>query len=130
MVMNASAIAIAVSPLQKTGSDHHATGSITTFLLWRNETLQNCAYIRTVDNKNYVQYSWVSLYVRSQTPDDITKKPAEALQKTLATEYARAFVGKTGGELMPYPPDQMQRFHLEEIARFRKIAAIANIKPE
>jgi hypothetical protein len=39
-------------------------------------------------------------------------------------------VRKSGAELMPYPPEKMQRFHLEEIARFRKIAAIANIKPE
>ena len=96
----------------------------------RNSDLPEVPTIREKGFNDYVQYSWVSFYVRSQTPDDITKRLAEALQKTLATEDARTFVRKTGGELMPYPPEQMQRFHLEEIARFRKIAAIANIKPE
>ena len=96
----------------------------------RNSDLPEVPTIREKGFNDYVQYSWVSFYVRSQTPDDITKKLAEALQKTLTTEEARTFARKTGGELMPYPPEQMQRFHLEEIARFRKIAAIANIKPE
>ena len=96
----------------------------------RNPDLPGVPTIREKGFNEYVQYSWVSFYVRSQTPDDVTAKLAEALQKTLATEDARAFVRKSGAELMPYPPEKMQRFHLEEIARFRKIAAIANIKPE
>ena len=96
----------------------------------RNPDLPQVPTIREKGFNEYVQYSWVSFYVRSQTPDDVTAKLADALQKTLATEEARAFVRKSGGELMPYPPEKMQRFHLEEIARFRKIAAIANIKPE
>lgn len=96
----------------------------------RSSDLPEVPTIREKGFNDYVQYSWVSFYVRSQTPDDTTKKLADALQQTLATEDARAFVRKTGGELMPYPPEQMQRFHLEEIARFRKIAAMANIKPE
>jgi len=96
----------------------------------RNPDLPDVPTIREKGFNEYVQYSWVSFYLRSQTPDDVTRKLAEALQKILATDDARAFVRKSGGELMPYPPEQMQRFHLEEIARFRKIAAIANIKPE
>ncbi|MCW5222199.1 tripartite tricarboxylate transporter substrate binding protein [Verminephrobacter aporrectodeae subsp. tuberculatae] len=96
----------------------------------RNPDLPNVPTVREKGFNEYVQYSWVSFYLRSQTPDDITTKLAESLQKTLATDEARAFVRKTGGELMPYPPEKMQRFHLEEIARFRKIAAIMNIKPE
>ena len=86
--------------------------------------------IREKGFNEYVQYSWVSFYVRSQTPDAIVNKLAEAIQKAHATEGARALVSTSGGELMPYPPEKMQRFHLAEIERFRKIAAIANIKPE
>jgi tripartite-type tricarboxylate transporter receptor subunit TctC len=96
----------------------------------RHPDLPAVPTIREKGFNEYVQYSWVSFYVRSQTPDDVTAKLADALQKALASDDARAFVRKTGGELMPYPPEKMQRFHLEEIARFRKIAAIANIKPE
>jgi tripartite-type tricarboxylate transporter receptor subunit TctC len=96
----------------------------------RHPDLPTVPTIREKGFSEYVQYSWVSFYVRSQTPEDVTAKLAEALQKALASDDARAFVRKTGGELMPYPPEKMQRFHLEEIARFRKIAAMANIKPE
>lgn len=96
----------------------------------RSTDLPEVPTLREKGFNDYVQYSWVSFYVRSQTPDDVTTKLAEALQKILATEEARAFVRQTGGELMPYPPDRMQRFHLEEIARFRRIAAIAKIRPE
>lgn len=96
----------------------------------RNPDLPELPTIREKGFKDYVQYSWTSFYLRSQTPDDLTAKLAAALQKTLASEEARAFVRKTGGELMPYPPEKMQRFHLEEIERFRRIAVNANIWPE
>jgi len=96
----------------------------------RHPDLPSVPTIREKGFSEYVQYSWVSFYVRSQTPDAISNRLADALQKTLSTEEARAFARKSGGELMPYPPEKMERFHLEEIARFRKIAAIAGIKPE
>ncbi|MCW5233969.1 Bug family tripartite tricarboxylate transporter substrate binding protein [Verminephrobacter eiseniae] len=96
----------------------------------RNPDLPGVPTVREKGFDEYVQYSWTSFYVHAQTPAEVAGKLAAALQKTLATEESRAFVRKTGGELMPYPPEQMQRFLLEEIARFRKIAAIANIRPE
>jgi tripartite-type tricarboxylate transporter receptor subunit TctC len=96
----------------------------------RHPYLPTVPTIREKGFDEYVQYSWVSFYVHAQTPDDIVGKLAGALQKAHDTDGARALVSKTGGELMPYPPERMQRFHLSEIERFRKIAAIANIKPE
>lgn len=96
----------------------------------RNGDLPNVPTIRERGFNDYVQYSWVSFYVRSQTPDDVTAKLAGALQKALSTPEAREFVRKTGGELMPYPPEKMQAFHLAEIERFKKIAAGAGVRPE
>jgi tripartite-type tricarboxylate transporter receptor subunit TctC len=96
----------------------------------RNPDLPAVPTIRERGFKDYVQYSWVSFYVRSTTPDATIATLAEALRKALSTPDAKEFVHSTGGELMPYPPAQMEQFHLSEIDRFRKIAAAAGIKPE
>jgi tripartite-type tricarboxylate transporter receptor subunit TctC len=78
----------------------------------------------------YVNYSWTSFYVRAETPDDVTAKLAKAMQKALATDAAKEFVKKTGGELMPYTPEVMAKYHRDEYERFRQIADMAGIKPE
>jgi tripartite-type tricarboxylate transporter receptor subunit TctC len=86
--------------------------------------------IRESGYPDYVNYTWTSFYVRAQTPDDITAKLADALEKALATNEAREFVRKTGAELMPLAPAAMQKFHRDELDRFRRIAEVAGIKPE
>ena len=79
---------------------------------------------------DYVNYSWTSFYVRSDTPDDIAGKLAAAMQKVLASQAARDFVKKTGGELMPFPPDAMRDYQRVELERFRRIAASAGIEAQ
>jgi len=78
----------------------------------------------------YVTYTWTSFSVRSETPDDITAKLADTLQKALATNEAKEYGRSTGGELMPYGPADMQKFQREELERFRRIATIAGVKPQ
>jgi tripartite-type tricarboxylate transporter receptor subunit TctC len=86
--------------------------------------------IRESGYPDYVNYSWTSFYVRAQTPDDITAKLSEALEKILATSEAKEFVRRMGAELMPLPPAAMQKYHRDELDRFRRIAEVAGIKPE
>jgi tripartite-type tricarboxylate transporter receptor subunit TctC len=86
--------------------------------------------IRESGYPDYVNYSWTSFYVRAQTPDDITAKLSDALQKVLVTNEAREFVRKTGAELMPFAPAAMQKYHRDELERFRRIAELTGIKPE
>ena len=78
----------------------------------------------------YVNYSCTSLYIRSDAPEDITAKLAEALQKVLATSEAKEYVRKTGAELMAHTPAAMEKYQRDEYARFRRIAELAGIKPE
>jgi len=96
----------------------------------RHQDFPDVPTIRESGYPDYVNYSWTSFYVRAQTPDDITAKLADALQKALTTNEAREFVKKTGGELMPHPPAVMQKYHRDELERFRRIADAAGIKPE
>jgi len=95
----------------------------------RNPDLPDVPTVREQGFKDYVQYSWVSFYVRMQTPDDIVAKLASAVQQAMSTEDARQFVHSHGGELMDYSTQEMTRFHRAEIERFRKIAEKAGIKP-
>lgn len=78
----------------------------------------------------YVNYSCTSLYIRAETPDDITTKLADALQKALASNEAREFARDAGGELMPHAPAAMERYQRDEYERFRRIAVAAGIKPQ
>lgn len=96
----------------------------------RHPELPSVPNVRELGYPEYVQYSWVSFYMRMGTPDDVMAKLVGAVAKAHTTDGARSLVTKSGGELMPYPPEKMLRFHLDEIARFRKIAEDANIKPE
>jgi tripartite-type tricarboxylate transporter receptor subunit TctC len=78
-----------------------------------------------------VAYPWTALHVRAETPDDVTAKLAEAVQKVLAMPEMKAYAAKTPGtELMPLGPVAMQQYHLAERTRFRQIAEKAGIKAE
>jgi tripartite-type tricarboxylate transporter receptor subunit TctC len=78
----------------------------------------------------YINYTWTSLLVRSETPDAVTTKLVETVQKILATPAAREFVAKIGSEAMTQSPAEMRKFQLSETERFRRIADGAGIKPQ
>lgn len=96
----------------------------------RHKDFPNVPTVRESGYPDYVNYSWTSFYVRAETPDDITKKLADAMQIALHAQSARDFVKKTGGELMPYTAERMREYQNAEIARFRAIAESAGIKPQ
>ncbi len=77
-----------------------------------------------------VHYSWTAFWVPAKTPDAVVKVLADAMQKALSQPDAKEFVVKTGGELMPFGPEQMRTFQLAEIERFRKAAQAIDFKPE
>ncbi len=78
----------------------------------------------------YVNYTWTSLYIRSETPEPVTAKLVETLQKIMATPAAREFIARIGSEPLALGPAEMRRFQLSETERFRRIAEGAGIKPQ
>lgn len=96
----------------------------------RHKEFPDVPTIKESGYPEYVTYSWTSFYVRADTPDDITKKLADAMQKALHSDAAKEFVKKTGGELMPHTAEAMREYQNAEIARFRRIAETAGIKPQ
>ena len=75
-------------------------------------------------------YVWTSLFVRAETPDDITEKLADAMQKVLETDEAKAYQATIPSTVMRFGPDQMRKFQLAEIERFRSVAKAAGIDPQ
>jgi tripartite-type tricarboxylate transporter receptor subunit TctC len=79
---------------------------------------------------DYVNYTWTSMYIRSETPDAVANRLVDAMQKILATQGAKEFIAKIGSDPMALAPAEMRRFQISETERFRKVAEGAGIKPE
>jgi tripartite-type tricarboxylate transporter receptor subunit TctC len=78
----------------------------------------------------YAMYGWSAIYARAETPDDVTGKLAEAMQKVLAADATREFARKLGSELNLRRPEAMRKFQADELATFRRVAAAAGIEPK
>jgi tripartite-type tricarboxylate transporter receptor subunit TctC len=78
----------------------------------------------------YVNYTWTSLVIRTDTPEAVTSKLVEALNKILATQAAKDFTARIGSEPLLLGPAEMRKFQLSETERFRRIADGAGIKPQ
>jgi len=79
---------------------------------------------------DYAIYGWSALYTRTETPEDVTKRLADAMQKVLASNATREFAKTLGSELMSGPPSTMRKFQMDQLQNFRRVAAAAGIKPE
>lgn len=75
-------------------------------------------------------YGWSALMVRSEVPDDITQKLADAVQKVLASNEGRAFAQKVGSELMQRSTGDMRKYQLEQIATLKRVAEAAGMVTE
>ncbi|MDO9403740.1 MAG: tripartite tricarboxylate transporter substrate binding protein [Polaromonas sp.] len=78
----------------------------------------------------YANYTWASLSIRADTPEDVTARLADALQKTFTEAGTRDFLKRAKVELMPHTPAEQQQFQRAETERLRRIADAAGIKPE
>lgn len=86
--------------------------------------------VKELGYPEYVNYTWTSLYVRSDTPDAVMTRLSDAMEKILATPGAKAFIAQIGSEPMALKPAAMRAFQISETERFRAIADAAGIKPE
>jgi tripartite-type tricarboxylate transporter receptor subunit TctC len=80
--------------------------------------------------RDFVFYTWASLYVRTDVPDAFVTTLAEAMQKIFSTSEAREFVMKRGAQVMALGPVEMRKFQLAELDRNRRVAADARIEPQ
>ena len=68
--------------------------------------------------------------MRSETPEAVTNRLVEAVQKVLALPVTKEFTRKIGSDPLNLATGDMRRFQISEIERFRAVANSAGIKPE
>lgn len=86
--------------------------------------------VRESGYADFSHYSWGALYVATGTPDAAVAKLTAAAHKVLATAEARTFLQQQGLESHALGPPAMRKFHLEQLERYRQIAATAGIQAQ
>lgn len=86
--------------------------------------------LKELGYSNYVNYTWTTLYMRIETPDAVSQKLIDTIQKILTTPAAKEFIRSIGSDAMALAPNEMRQFQQAETDRFKKIADGAGIKPQ
>lgn len=89
--------------------------------------------VPTVAESGYPEFAssgWVAFYVRSDTPNHVVARLAEATRRVQDTDETRDFVKKLSAQPLMLDAEELRKFHMEELARFRRIAATAGITPQ
>lgn len=95
----------------------------------RHPELPDVPTVKESGFPEYVNYTWTSVVVRSETPDAIAARLQDAVHRILASQAGRDFVARIGSEPLALAPADMRRFQQSEIERFRRIADGAGIRP-
>lgn len=96
----------------------------------RSPDFPNVPTVQESGVPGYALYSWNAFFVRSETPPAIQARLADAIRKVMtAPETVNNFYKPKGTEGIPLTSEQMQKLQLEEIERFRKIAATVSALP-
>lgn len=80
--------------------------------------------------KGFETYVWASLFVRAETPDDITKKLADAFEAALNSPEGKAYQASRPGQPLMKKLDGMGEFHRQEYERFKHVAEAAGVQPQ
>ncbi|HPU50114.1 MAG TPA: tripartite tricarboxylate transporter substrate binding protein [Burkholderiaceae bacterium] len=75
-------------------------------------------------------YVFASLYVRSETPDDITNKLADSVRAAMLSPEGKAYQALNAGGPMMLHTKEMGDFQRREYERFKKVAEAAGIQPK
>ena len=96
----------------------------------RHPDFPNVPTVRESGYPEYFSFAWVALFVRAETPAPVAAKLADAVKRALETAEWKDFVKRLGVQTLPLGPEEMSKFHMEDIARYRRVAEAAGIKPE
>ena len=80
--------------------------------------------------EGFETYVWASLFVRSETPDDITKKLADAFEAALNSPEGKAYQASRPGQPLMRKLESMGEFHRTEYERFKRVAEAAGVQPQ
>ena len=86
--------------------------------------------VRESGYPEFASFAWTALFVHAETPDAIVTRLSEATRNALDSEPFKAFARKSGYDNLSLGPAEMRTFIEAEVARYRRVADAAGIKPE
>ena len=78
----------------------------------------------------YVNFLWNGFFVRAETPNDVTNRLADAMQKVLLTPESKDYASKVWAEVLPLGPAAMRKYHIDDLENLKRVANAVGIKPE
>lgn len=93
----------------------------------RHSAHPNVPTVRESGYPEFANYGWSGLYVRAETPADITGVLADAMKKVMAMQAARDYARKIGSEQMIFGPEAMRKYEADQLATFRRVARASGI---
>jgi tripartite-type tricarboxylate transporter receptor subunit TctC len=79
---------------------------------------------------DFETYVFASLFVRAETPDDITIKLANTVRAAMLSPEGKAFQAANTGNPMMMHTKELGDFQRREYERFKKVADAAGIQPQ
>ena len=96
----------------------------------RHPSLPNVPTVREL-YPEYENYAWTSFFVRAEVPADAHAKLVSAMQTALRSPEMKRYFEVNGSDpMVDFGPERMAEHLRQEIARFRRVADAAGIKPE
>jgi tripartite-type tricarboxylate transporter receptor subunit TctC len=80
--------------------------------------------------QGFETYVFASLYVRAETPDDITNKLADAVRTAILSPEGKRYQEANAGTPMMLRTKELGDFQRAEYERFKKVAEAAGIQPK
>jgi len=94
----------------------------------RSKHLPDVPTISESGVKDFDASSWYAIFVPTHTPQGIIKKLNQAARAALAQPRVVQAIEMDGGEPEPSTPEQLSAFFIQEIDKWRKVVAAANIQ--
>lgn len=96
----------------------------------RDRLLADVPTMMELGYSDFESYTFSSLYVRSETPDDITNKLADAVRTVMNSPEGKAYQATQPSLPMMMHTKELGDFQRREFERFRKVAQAAGIQPK
>jgi tripartite-type tricarboxylate transporter receptor subunit TctC len=125
-------LAVAIDGMSALGA-HARSGKLRVLAVTgerRHPEFPDIPTLRESGYADYAMYGWSALYTRAETPDDITARLADSMEKALASSQTQDYVRKLGAELIGGGPSGMRQFQASQLQNFRRVAQASGIKPE
>ena len=110
--------------------DMHKSGRVRMLAATGAKRMDAIAEVPTMIESGFADfetYVWSSFFVRSETPDEITKKLIKALSEGMAQPEAVAYRQQRGAGYLDLKGDDMRKFQVREYERFKRVAEAAGL---